>query len=110
MNNLNSLIIEGVVKGEPHREEVGASKRMYFTVEVARYYKTRDGNDATELSQFKVVAYGFLSTLSLKDGVGVRIVGRLKQNTWVDGGVTHSEVQVVAEHIEIRGGKNGKAN
>lgn len=102
MNNLNSLILEGVVKGEPHNEEVGVSNRLYFTVEVARYYKTRDGNDATELSQFKVVAYGHMSTLRLKDGVGVRIVGRLKQNTWVDGGVTHSEVQVVAEHIEVK--------
>ena len=110
MNNLNSLILEGVVKGEPHHEEVGASNRMYFTIEVARYYKTRDGNDATELSKFKVVAYGHMSTLPLKDGMGVRIVGRLKQNTWEENGVTHSEVQVVAEHIEVRGGRNGKAN
>lgn len=102
MNNLNSLILEGVVKGEPHYEEVGASDRMYFTVEVARYYKTRDGNNATELSQFKVVAYGRMCGTSLKDGSEVRLVGRLKQNTWVDGGVTHSEVQVVAEHIEIK--------
>jgi single-stranded DNA-binding protein len=105
MNNLNSLILECVVIGEPHKVEVGASNRMYFTVEVARYYKTRDGNDATELSQFKVVAYGHMSTLPLKDGMGVRIVGRLKQNSWVDGGVTHSEVQVVAEHIEMRAKK-----
>ena len=109
MNDMNSLIIEGVVKGEPHHEELGASNRMYFTIEVARYYKTRDGNDATELSQFKVV-YGRMCDTPLKDGVGVRLVGRLKQNTWVDGGVTHSEVQVVAEHIEVRGGKNGKTN
>ena len=102
MNNLNSLILQGVVKGEPHKVEVGASNRMYFTVEVARYYKTRDGNEATELSQFKVAAYGCMSTLPLKDGLGVRLVGRLRQNTWVDGGVTHSEVQVVAEHIEVK--------
>lgn len=110
MNNLNSLIIEGVVKGEPRYEEVGASSRVYFTIEVARYYKTRDGNDATELSQFNIVAYGCMTSAPLKDGVGVRVVGRLKQNTWVDGDVTHSEVQVVAEHIEVRGGKNGKTN
>jgi single-stranded DNA-binding protein len=37
--------------------------------------------------------------------MGVRIVGRLKQNTWGDGGVTHSEVQVIAEHIEMRSKK-----
>ncbi len=102
MNNLNSLILEGVVKGEPHHEEVGASNRMYFTVEVARYYKTRDGNDATELSQFKIVAYGRMCDTPLKDGMGVRLVGRIKQNTWGDGDVTHSEVIVVAEHIEVK--------
>jgi len=110
MNMLISLIIEGVVSGEPHKEEVGISKRLYFTIEVARYYKTRDGNDATELSKFKIVAYGNMCDIPLADGRGVRVVGRLKQNTWVDGGVTHSEVQVVAEHIEVRGGRNGKKN
>ena len=102
MNNINSLILEGVVKGEPHNEEVGASNRMYFTIEVARYYKTRDGNDATELSQFKVVAYGRMASLPMEVGKQVRVVGRLRENKWVDSGVTHSEVQVVAEHIEIR--------
>ena len=60
MNNLNSLILEGVV-------------------------------------------YGRMCKLSLKDGVGVRIVGRLKQNIWTDSdGMKHSEVQIVAEHIEIK--------
>lgn len=107
MNNLNSLIIEGVVKGEPHEVEVGASKRVYFSVEVARYYKTRDGNDATELSQFKVVTYGRMCDTRLEEGRGVRIVGRLKQSTWDEGGVTHSEVQIVAEHIEYRPTKKG---
>ena len=102
MNNLNSLIIEGVVKGEPHNEEVGASNRMYFTVEVARYYKTRDGNDATERSQFKVVAYGRMCGTPLKDGSEVRLVGRLRQSVWSTDGVTHSEVQIIAEHIEIK--------
>ena len=103
MNNLNSLIIEGVVVGEPHYLE--EHNVLNFTIEVARYYKTRDGNDATELSQFNIVAYGRMTSVPLKDGVGVRVVGRLKQNKWVDGGVTHSEVQVVAEHIEVRKGK-----
>ena len=108
--NLNSLIIVGVVKGEPHKVEVGASNRMYFTVEVARYYKTRDGNEVTELSQFKVAVYGRMCEIPVKEGIGVRVVGRPKQDTWVDGGVTHSEVLIVAEHIELRGGRNGKTN
>ena len=101
MNNLNSLILEGVVVGEPHKVE--ASEVLSFSVGVERYYKNRSGEDVTETSLFKVVAFGGMSRLSLKEGMGVRIVGRLKENKWTDSeGVAHSEVQVVAEHIEIR--------
>ena len=101
MNMLNSLILEGVVIGEPHLVET--SNIVNFTVEVSRYYKNSAGEDVEEKSQFKVIAFGAMSKLPLKDGVGVRLVGRLKLNKWTDSeGVGHSEVQVVAEHIEIR--------
>ena len=101
MNMLNSLIIEGVVSGEPHLVET--SDVLNFTVETTRYYKNRAGEDVEEKSQFKVVVYGSMCKLSLKDGVGLRLVGRLKQNKWTDSeGASHSEVQIVAEHIEIR--------
>ena len=91
-NGLNSLILEGVVSGEPHLVET--SDVLNFTVETTRYYKNRAGEDVEEKSQFKVVVYGRMCKLPLKDGVGVRIVGRLKQNKW--------KVQIVAEHIEIK--------
>ena len=100
-NNLNSLILKGVVSGEPHLVET--SDVLNFTVETTRYYKNRAGEDVEEKSQFKVVVYGRMCKLPLKDGVGIRVVGRLKQNKWNDSdGVSHSEVQIVAEHIEIR--------
>ena len=56
MNNLNSLILEGVVIGEPHKSE--ASDVLNFTVGSERYYKNRAGEYVTETSQFKVVAFG----------------------------------------------------
>ena len=100
-NNLNSLILEGVVSGEPHLVET--SDVLNFTVETTRYYKNRAGEDVEEKSQFKVVVYGSMCKLPLKEGSGVRIVGRLKQNIWTDkDGVSHSEAQIVAEHIEIK--------
>ena len=103
MNMLNSLIIEGVVSDDPHLVET--SDVLNFTVETTRYYKNSAGEDVEEKSSFKVVAFGAMSKLPLKEGMGVRVVGRLKQNTWVDGGVTHSEVIVVAELIEMRAKK-----
>ena len=101
MNNLNSLILEGVVIGEPHKSE--ASDVLNFTVGSERYYKNRAGEDVTETSHFKVVAFGRMCKKPLKEGSGVRVVGRLKQNKWTDSeGASHSEVQIVAEHIEIK--------
>ena len=108
MNNLNSLILEGVVIGEPHKEDKGGRNTLSFTIEVCRVYKTRDGNNATERSQFKVVCYGSMSELPVEEGRELRVVGRLRQNTWTSNGVTHSEVQVVAEHIEMRAKKVGE--
>ena len=100
-NNLNSLILEGVVSGEPHL--VKTSDVLNFTVETTRYYKNRAGEGVEEKSQFKVVVYGRMCKLPLKEGSSVRVVGRLKQNIWTDGdGMKHKEVQIVAEHIDIR--------
>lgn len=104
MNMLNSLIIEGVVSGEPHLVET--SDVLNFTVETTRYYKNRAGEGVEEKSSFKVVAFGRMCDIPVKEGSGVRVVGRLKENKWTDGdGVSHSEVQVVAEHIEMRAKK-----
>ena len=101
MNDLNSLFLEGVVIGEPHLVET--SDVLNFTVETTRYYKNRAGEDVEEKAQFKVVVYGRMCKLPLKEGSSIRIVGRLKQNIWTDSeGASHSEVQIVAEHIEIR--------
>ena len=101
MDMINSLIIEGVVSGEPHLVET--SDVLNFTVETTRYYKNKAGEDVTETSQFKVVAFNSMCKIPLKEGSGVRIVGRLKRNIWTDSdGMKHSEVQIVAEHIEIK--------
>ena len=98
---INSLILDGVVSGEPHLKET--SDVLNFTVETTRYYNNRAGEDVIETSQFKVVAFGSMCKIPVKEGSGVRIVGRLKENKWTDkNGVSHSEVQIVAEHIEIR--------
>ena len=106
-NYLNSLILEGVVIGEPRKVE--AAQALNFTIGSERFYKNKAGEGVTETLQLKVVAYGGMCNIPVKEGSGVRIVGRLKQNIWTDSdGMKHSEVQIVAEHIEIR--KNGFSN
>ena len=103
MNMINSLILEGVVSGEPHLNETSTTSVLNFTIEHTHYYKNKAGRYVTETSQFSVVAFGSMCKIPLKEGGGVRVVGRLNQNKWTDSeGASHSEVQIVAEHIEIR--------
>ena len=103
MNMLNSLILEGVVSGEPHLKETKETSVLNFTVEYTRYYKNKAGKKVTETSQLSVVAFNSMCKRPLKNGSEVRIVGRLKQNKWTDkDGVSYSEVQIMAEHIEIK--------
>ena len=104
MNMLNSLILEGVVSGEPHLDET--SDVLNFTIEYTRYYKNKAGKKVTETSLFRVVAFNSMCKRPLKNGSDVRIVGRLKQNKWTDkDGVSHSEVLIMAEYIEIKKSK-----
>lgn len=50
MNVLNSLILEGVVIGEPHLKETSTTSVLNFTIEHTRYYKNKAGEDVTETS------------------------------------------------------------
>ena len=106
MNMINSLLLEGVVIGEPHLNETSTTSVLNFTIENTHYYKNKAGRYVTETSQFDVVSYGEYgkSLLKpLKSCTGVGIVGRLKQDKWEDSdGVTHSKVYIVSEHIEVR--------
>ena len=77
-----------------------------FSIAVNRWYKNNKNEGVEEVSFFDVECYGKLAEHCAKKGTkgrGVRVVGRLKQNTWKDEtGKTHSKVLVIAEHIEYK--------
>lgn len=107
MNNLNSIILEGncvrdVVISNPSE---GFTKAV-FSIGVNRYYKNRNNEDVNEASFFDIECYGKMAEFTQNKAVkgrGIRIVGRLKQDTWKDAdGKLKSRVYVVAEHIEYK--------
>lgn len=107
MNQLNSIILEGnLVRNAEVTEPVSGFKVSKFTIGINRWYKNRNGEGITETSFFDVEAYGNIAEYSANyalKGRGVRVVGRLKQDTWKNAdGKTASRVYVVAEHIEYR--------
>ena len=107
MNQLNSLILEGnLVRDAVLTEPAPGFKKCNFTMGVNRFYKNRKNEDVSESSFFDVEAYNQVAEWCGKKatkGRGVRVVGRLKQDTWKDNdGKTASRIYVIAEHIEYK--------
>ncbi|MBO5481869.1 MAG: single-stranded DNA-binding protein [Spirochaetaceae bacterium] len=107
MNNLNSIILEGnLTRDSELLEATETFKVCKFSIAVNRWYKNNKNEGVEEVSFFDVECYGKLAEHCAKKGTkgrGVRVVGRLKQNTWKDeNGKTHSKVLVIAEHIEYK--------
>lgn len=106
MNQLNSIILEGNLEGSvKYSEGDSGIGQASFTISVRRFYKSKDGDSAEEVSYFDVEAYGNMANFmrKAKEHQGLRVVGRLKQSVWEDSeGDTRSRVFVVAEHIELK--------
>lgn len=107
MNQLNSIILEGnLVRDVVLSEPCKGFNKASFTIGVNRWYKNMNGEGCTEVSYFDVEGYGPIAQYAEKKatkGRGIRVVGRLKQDTWKDeDGKFHSKTFVVAEHIEYR--------
>ena len=106
MNSLNSILVEGnltrdpVLTTTPHGTAV-----CLFTVASNRFYRENDELQK-EISYFDVEVWSRLAEQcgeELKEGRGVRVVGRLKQDRWENAdGKPQSRVKIVAEHVKFR--------
>ena len=107
MNSLNSILIEGNLTKDPNLKDIpGGAHVCSFSVATNRYWK-QDEERQHEVSYFDIEAWSTLGERCghyLHKGSGVRVVGRLKQDRWNDGGgKPHSQVKIIAEHVEFRG-------
>jgi len=106
MNNLNSILIEGTLVRDPVvRETPKRTAVCNFSIASNRYFRQDNGYEK-EVSFFDVETWAKLAEVcgnKGKKGIGVRIVGRLKQDRWTgNDGKQHSKVSIVAEHVEFR--------
>lgn len=107
MNQLNSVIIEGnVVRDVELRTVVGDKKLCSINIATNRYLSKPDGTFTQNTSYFDVDCWERLAEISssqAKKGRGIRVVGRLVQDTWTDkDGKNCSKVKILAEHIEFK--------
>jgi len=106
MNNLNSILIEGNMVREPlYRTTPKGTPVCTFSLASNRFYK-QDAGLEKEVSFFDIETWSKLADACSshgRKGRGVRVVGRLKQDKWLDGeGKTRTKIKIVAEHIEFR--------
>jgi single-strand DNA-binding protein len=106
MNNLNSILIEGNLECDPLlRSTPKGTSICTFSLASSRFYKGDAGLEK-EVSYFGIESWGKLAENCYNlghEGLGVRVVGRLKQERWTDSaGKEREKVTVVAEHVEFR--------
>ncbi len=112
MNSLNSILVEGNLVKDPDSKVLPSGNQVCdFTLASNRYYKNGEAGLEKEVSYFDVEAWSRLGASCaqyLKKGRGVRVVGRLKQDRWIDPeGKQKARVKIVAEHVEFKAQKQG---
>ena len=105
MNNLNSVLIEGVLKQDPKMVIEDNGKTITeFSISSERNYK-QDDEYHKEVSHFDIRVFGRQAEICnehLTEGRSVRIVGRLKQELRRDDGDVRANVHIIAEHVEFK--------
>jgi len=108
MNDLNSVLIEGNLTKNAVKTKVNETTLVSFTVGSNRYFKRNESDPEyqKEVSFFDVEVWGKLADSvvdKLNKGIGVRAVGRMKQDRWVDGaGQKRNRVKIIAEAVEFK--------
>ena len=115
MNHLNSILLEGMIIDGPNRVNLSKpeGKRLVkLEMESDRYYIDIDGERKLEATRIYVQCWGALGDKVLEQtakGMTIRVVGRIRACKWVsDDGYTLRDIEIVAEHLEFRKGKNGE--
>ena len=112
MNHLNTTLIEGILLEDPIEETTGdGNKRTMFVVESVRFFQ-RSNEIKSETYRFLVETWGKTAETcfkALEKGLGVRVVGYLKQTIEDFKVPGHSRltfpvpsVRIVAECVDFK--------
>ncbi|MDD7200833.1 MAG: single-stranded DNA-binding protein [Sphaerochaetaceae bacterium] len=118
MRDLNSVIAEGNLVADPQSKSVGPSGRTVcsFTIAMNGYRKNKEGEEKQEQTETVFLDVECWATLAdrcaqyLMKGKRVRVLGRLRQSTWVgkDDLKNHSRLYVLADQVEFGPGPKGE--
>ena len=112
MTDTNVVTIVGRLTKDAELKQTGISVG-FFTIATNRRKKDHNGNYIDEASFLDINVYGkYAETIipSLKKGVQVCVVGKLKQERWTDDrtGQNKNRIVITADAIQIFGGGNAQ--
>jgi single-strand DNA-binding protein len=105
MNTLNSILIEGnlVRNVEPKQTSKGTLVCQMALASNRFYYKDEETKQEVSFFDVEVWDKEAMKVQELEKGRGLRVMGRLKQDRWIDQeGKNHSKVKIVGERVEVR--------
>lgn len=100
MNNVNSLIIDGHLAGDPVEKEFDGKRAVGFKVKMFRTYKNAKEEECEKVIHIPVVVYGGMQKSCLdflKEGDVVRVLGRIEDIQDGNG----SDLVCVADRIDF---------
>ncbi|MBR2281424.1 MAG: single-stranded DNA-binding protein [Spirochaetales bacterium] len=104
MNNLNTVLIEGLLTRDPERMGPEGSSMCKIGIANNRYrFSDKEQRWIPETSFFTIQVYGAAAEgcmYRLKKGRGIRVVGKLKQ--YVNKYTNSEKIFIQAEHIEVQ--------
>lgn len=103
LSNLNSILLEGILIGNPVLSTTqNGSTVCVFRIKTSEYSTSGD----EDASFFEIEVWRALAKSCQKhlfEGRGVRVVGKLKEDRWLNAeGEQFSKIKVVGEHVEFK--------
>lgn len=106
---LNQIIIEGTVTKDSFFKEEEGKNRSFLSIPIAskKFYRDFEGKMCEEVTFFEARAWGsedYLRTIehNAKKGRGIRLVGKLSQESGKSGNKKTSRLYITSEHIEFK--------
>jgi single-strand DNA-binding protein len=114
MPTFNHVVLLGHMTRDPQTKQLGSTSVTEFGLAMNRRFKTAGGEDREETTFVDVSAFGRTGEVVSKyvtKGNPLLVAGRLKYDQWEDKqGGKRSKLSVVAESVQLLGGKRGQSD
>ena len=109
MTDLNRVVLIGRLTRDAELVNVGQTVKADLSIAVNRSRKQTDGSWTDEVSFFDFTLWGKTAEglkPFLTKGKQIAIEGHLKQDRWEKDGQKFSKVSIVAENVQLLGGRS----